>query len=196
MKQLIEEWQVKRSKRWFEHHLNRLTENYPQRIKSLLTNYQPKSIEEEELDLSLFYTGKSRTGKTTQIHFRCLDWHYNYFCLRRGDPRFKIIKVPELFERLRNLMNKPEEKQEFIADLKTVPLLVLDDIGAHKMTDWVTEILYLIVDHRYDEMYTTYYTSNLTLEELSNLTEDDRLVGRIANDCKNNIITFNNEPYV
>ena len=64
--------------------------------------------------------------------------------------------------------------------LKTVPLLVLDDLGAQKTTEWVTERLFVIINARYDDLLPTIITSNIYLEELRQLPGWDRLVDRIV----------------
>lgn len=47
------------------------------------------------------------------------------------------------------------------------PLLLLDDIGAEKVTDWSRdEVLGIILQYRMENHLPTFFTSNLTLEEL------------------------------
>ena len=47
------------------------------------------------------------------------------------------------------------------------PLLLLDDIGAEKLTDWARdEVLGVILQHRMEENLPTFLTSNLSLKEL------------------------------
>jgi DNA replication protein DnaC len=53
-------------------------------------------------------------------------------------------------------------------------LVVLDDIGAEKATDWVAERLYAIVDVRYRMKRATIFTSNCSEKQLQ-----DQLGGRI-----------------
>ncbi len=51
--------------------------------------------------------------------------------------------------------------------IKKVPLLLIDDIGAENITAWNRdEILCPLLQYRMDEKLTTFFTSNLTLEEL------------------------------
>ena len=51
--------------------------------------------------------------------------------------------------------------------IKRVPLLLIDDIGAENITAWNRdEILCPLLQYRMDEKLTTFFTSNLTLEEL------------------------------
>lgn len=55
------------------------------------------------------------------------------------------------------------------------PLLVLDDLGAEKATEWAVERLYGIVNRRYNEMMPTIFTTNADLG-----TEiDERIASRI-----------------
>ena len=50
---------------------------------------------------------------------------------------------------------------------QTVDILLLDDIGAEKVTDWGRdEILGTILQSRMETQKTTFFTSNLTIEEL------------------------------
>jgi len=192
---LKEQWQIEKSERWFELKNNEVRQGFSQKVQNILKDFKPEII--DNLDSSLYYFGKSRAGKSIAITKQAINWHYTRYCvIKGGQPNFIFIKVPELLEKLRNLMNDTETKQEFIKSLKTIKLLILDDLGAYKMSDWAMEILYMIIDYRYEEMKTTYYTSNFSLEQLQEQMQDDRLVGRIKNDCKENIIEFVNEPYL
>lgn len=57
-----------------------------------------------------------------------------------------------------------KEKYDYV---KKVPLLLIDDIGAENVTAWNRdEILCPLLQYRMDEGLTTFFTSNLTLEDL------------------------------
>lgn len=64
-----------------------------------------------------------------------------------------------------------------IMDFKGV--LILDDIGTEKVSDWVNERLYLIINKRYEEMLPTIFTSNCDMEILS-ARLGDRFSSRIG----------------
>lgn len=52
--------------------------------------------------------------------------------------------------------------------LKSVPVLILDDLGAENLTPWVRdEIIGVILHHRVNNRLPTLYTSNYSLEELA-----------------------------
>ena len=57
-------------------------------------------------------------------------------------------------------------------------LLVLDDLGAEKTSEWVEETLNLIVNARYSEQRTTMFTSNY--DDNPDTTDPDSLLFRIG----------------
>jgi|WetSurMetagenome_2_1015567.scaffolds.fasta_scaffold82852_2 DNA replication protein DnaC len=63
-----------------------------------------------------------------------------------------------------------------------VPFLVLDDLGAEKVSDFTLQTLYDLLDRRYGECLETLITSNLTLGQLAEHYDShgDRLASRIA----------------
>jgi DNA replication protein DnaC len=84
--------------------------------------------------------------------------------------------VPELLERIRNTFGsgKKESEKEIMSALLECHLLVLDDIGAEKISDWVQDVLFRIIDGRYRQKRPIFYTSNLKPSELK-----DKLGARI-----------------
>ena len=66
--------------------------------------------------------------------------------------------------------------------IKTENILLLDDLGAEKQTDWVLEILYRLINYRYEQMLPTFFSSNYSLQELSEKI-GDRVVSRIVEKC-------------
>ncbi|HOP66009.1 MAG TPA: primosomal protein DnaI, partial [Bacilli bacterium] len=69
---------------------------------------------------------------------------------------------------LRNLKESfSEDYKERIDYLLNVDILLLDDLGAENVTPWARdEILGTILQYRMDNNLTTFFTSNLTIEEL------------------------------
>lgn len=122
---------------------------------------------------SLFFVGPVGTGKS----------HLARAILSKMIRLHKIsglaATVPNLMDDLRPGAND-DRRAEQMELLKTVPLLVLDDLGAQKTTEWVTERLFVIINARYDDLLPTVITSNVYLEELRQLPGWDRLVDRIV----------------
>lgn len=78
--------------------------------------------------------------------------------------------VPELLQRIRSTFNSENKENEtqIMRALLESDLLILDDIGAEKTTEWVEEKLFNIIDGRYRKELPTLYTSNLQPKELQN----------------------------
>lgn len=75
------------------------------------------------------------------------------------------------------------DKQHTLDNLmESTRLLILDDIGAEKPTEWVQEQFYLLINKRYNEMHPTIFTSNLSISELS-AQLGDRIASRIVEMC-------------
>lgn len=62
-------------------------------------------------------------------------------------------------------------------------LLLVDDIGAAKGSEWVEEITYRLVSHRYDQMLPTIYATNFGPDELRD-SLGDRIASRLAETCQ------------
>lgn len=93
-----------------------------------------------------------------------------------GDAMFLV--VPEFLDQLRYSYRRENEgldESELIARTYKVPLLVLDDLGAHNYSEWVCNKLFTIVNHRYNRGLPCLITSNLDLKQL-----DDTIGGRTA----------------
>lgn len=72
--------------------------------------------------------------------------------------------------------------EEIIRALVTCDLLVLDDIGAEKVTEWTEETFFGIIDHRYRKKRPIFYTTNLRPSELHTKI-GGRSVDRLSEMC-------------
>ena len=136
---------------------------------------------------SLFMTGGFGTGKTYKsveiLKGFVKKLHCGHF-LRpyKNTPIF--ITVPELLLKIRSCFNSQDVSEEsMLKDYFNTPLLILDDLGAEKTTDWALQSLYIIVNKRLSEEKQTIITSNLSLDELKEKL-GDRIASRIAGMCK------------
>lgn len=91
-----------------------------------------------------------------------------------------FVVVPELLEAIRSGFNQQNDKATAsIEQLKEAPLLVLDDLGAEKMTDWAREQIFIIINRRYENMLPTVITTNYNTAELVERL-GQRTVSRLA----------------
>ena len=88
--------------------------------------------------------------------------------LAKKDIKSTIIYFPEFLRSLKASFNNPEDNyNERFDEVKDTPLLLLDDIGAEKISDWARdEVLGVILQYRMQENLPTFFTSNLSLKEL------------------------------
>lgn len=86
----------------------------------------------------------------------------------RGMPAL-FLPTPSLLDRIRATYEKKSDESEgdLIEAVKNTDLLVLDDLGAERPTEWVREKLFTIINHRHDECMATIFTSNLAPKELA-----------------------------
>lgn len=98
--------------------------------------------------------------------------------------------VPELLERIKNTFNRnnQETESDILRALQQCDLLILDDIGAEKVTDWVQEVMFRIVDKRYRKQKPILYTSNLKPSMLL-----EKLGGRIYDRITETSLTVENK---
>ncbi len=126
---------------------------------------------------SAFLCGPYGTGKTGLacgfLRRRVADRHEGAY----------FITVPVLLDKIRATFDSGAEDNGVLARAKSTRFLVLDDLGAEKATEWVQERLYVILNHRHDQLLDTCITSNLTLDQLAERI-GERTVWRIAEMCE------------
>ena len=123
----------------------------------------------------LWLQGDVGTGKTT------LAMLVSKAALEAGRS-VAIYSLPRLLNLLREAMESPEGKLDFLDRLTAVDLLHVDDLGAEHRTDWVLEQLYSIVNSRYEAERSIVATTNLMPDELADRL-GARTVSRLVEIC-------------
>jgi len=121
----------------------------------------------------LFLYGGVGTGKTMLATKILHDYKWE---------SAKFIGVSKLLSELRDTFNTNRRYTTIIDNLIKYELLILDDLGAEKITDWTVEVLYLIVNGRYENMKKLIVTSNCSPKLLSKRL-NDRITSRIIEMC-------------
>ncbi|MGD1997122.1 MAG: ATP-binding protein [Anaerolineae bacterium] len=87
--------------------------------------------------------------------------------VEQGQPVL-FITVPDLLDHLRATFGpeSPTGYDERFEEIRTVPLLILDDLGTEAPTSWAQEKLFQIFNHRYNAHLPTVVTTNHELEEI------------------------------
>lgn len=84
------------------------------------------------------------------------------FALKDG-RKVRFALVPELLESLKNEML--DGKSTLYEQVKRCDVLILDDAGTSKETDWKDERLFMLIDWRYGHKLQTVVTTNAVSEE-------------------------------
>jgi DNA replication protein DnaC len=125
---------------------------------------------------SLLILGPTGVGKTYQAYgaLRTLA--------RKGvTPAWRAVTAPDMYALLRPHDGKDSEAE--FQRLAEVPLLLLDDLGAAKVTEWTEEVTYRLIGHRYDAMTPCLITSNVPVDELRDAL-GDRVASRLTEMCE------------
>ena len=86
---------------------------------------------------------------------------------------------------LNDLAASYKDRNEYISHLCSFPLLILDDFGMERGTEYGLEQIYNVIDGRYRSTKPLIVTTNLTLEELQNPedTAHARIYDRLIEMC-------------
>ena len=143
-----------------------------QAIKYYLDNFDQMRTGGKGLYL---YSAKKGSGKTRMAASIANDLIHNH------DISVKFMTSPAILDEIKNSWGSKEYTERQVLDmLFTVPVLIIDDFGAEKATDWANDRFYQIINERYVNNRITIFTSNMSL---SNLRYDDRITERIKEKC-------------
>lgn len=137
---------------------------------------------------SLFFQGPNGSGKTLNAVVALRKWWWEIPQFERVEGRdYRLPPLtPEFWtvmELLREIRKTYQEgakrtEDEVIVRFKRLPILLLDDLGAEKTTDFNLSSMYEILDHRTSYGKTTLVTSNLPLKEIHAV--EPRIASRLA----------------
>lgn len=141
-----------------------------------LDEYMKSVVERVEAGEGLYIYGNTGNGKTSWAS-KIMSYYFRKIAFKSGlENEGLYIFLPTFLEDLRaSYDNKDPEFEEVLSMVKACKLLIIDDIGAEKMSEWVSERLLSIINTRVSNGLTTIYTSNLSVTEL-----ESRIGKRIA----------------
>ncbi len=132
-------------------------------IKDYYDKYNPNKTTK-----GLYLHGNFGTGKSFLVASLLNELNIKY------GIRIEIVYFPELLRHLKDDLNMVGDKVYY---LENVDILMLDDIGAEKVTEWGRdEILGTILQTRMNKGLPTFFTSNLNITELErhlSITKDN-----------------------
>jgi len=153
----------------------------PQEVKTLEKAYKAAEKFAKKPKGWMVITGDYGSGKT---HLAAAIANYQ---AGLGNPPL-FVTLPDLLDHLRATFNpnSPITYDRRFDEIRTAPLLILDDLGTQSMTPWVREKLYQLFNHRYNAQLPTVITTADSLDEM-----DDRIRSRMLDTrlCKIYAIT-------
>jgi hypothetical protein len=166
-------WAEDRERRWFLCGVPRRFRGYrldtaPDQLKAAQVRAW---LAEADEGVNLLITGPVGTGKTGLAIGALWELH------EVGKPNLLFQSVPSLLDAMR-----PGGADEgLMRSCQRAGVLVLDDIGAEKTSEWVRERLYVLINARYEAELPTIITTNMDLVGLASADVlGERTVSRLA----------------
>ena len=135
---------------------------YNERNLKLCRRYAERFDEIVAKKQSLLFWGNVGTGKSFAA--ACIA---NYL-LDRGIP----VMMTSFVKLLSLIQNGDEKEADIISRLNSAKLVIFDDLGAERNTDYALEKIYNIIDSRYQRELPIIFTTNLTITEMKNETDN------------------------
>jgi DNA replication protein DnaC len=107
----------------------------------------------------LFIVGECGVGKS-HIAFATANE------LIENEKRVICTSMIDLLADLRANFNNSETETKTLAKYSNCDLLILDDLGKEKPTEWALQMMYSIVDNRYNNLKPIIVTTNYTASDL------------------------------
>lgn len=132
---------------------------------------------------SLLLTGPTGTGKT----------HTAYAALRllsesrRSTVAWRAASTAVFFADQRPREDVTRDRESMFEHYAKAPVLLLDDVGATKNTEWTEETLYRLVDFRYVNCLPSIFTTNLLPGSMGTRL-GDRIASRLAEMCRSVVL--------
>ena len=146
------------------------------KISDALQRYADKWDEMCERKIGLLLYGGVGTGKT--FYAACIANRL----IERG-----VAAKMTSFARITNDMQEiPGERREYLTELVRYPLLILDDLGAERASEYMLEQVYTVVNARYETGKPMIITTNLPIEEIKepNDLRRRRVYDRVLERCQ------------
>lgn len=146
-----------------------------QKVYTLAERYVEKFDEMYQKRQGLLFWGTAGTGKS-----------YTAACIANELLERNILVVMTSFVKiLQNIQGNPEEENIFMNRLNDAQLLIIDDLGTERNTDYALEKVYNIIDSRYRAGKPLILTTNMTVKEMQETTDIryKRIYDRIFEMC-------------
>lgn len=145
------------------------------RVFQLCKRYADAFSDMLERNQGLLFYGDVGTGKT-----------FAAACIANSLLRKRVPVVMTSFVKLlENAQGRKEDEEKLIAQLNRAKLLIIDDLGAERSSEYALERVYNVVDSRYRAKLPMLLTTNVELKEMQNAIDIryKRIYDRIFEVC-------------
>ena len=144
----------------------------PKRFRTIESDQ--RKLVEQGIKESFFITGPTGIGKT--VLMATIAMHI----LKDKTRQVKWIDYAQWIMDIQGMFQNDGNPYAEIKEIEKFPdTLAIDDLGAEKMTPFVQQVTYAIIDYREKEMLHTLITSNFTLKQIAEQI-DQRISSRIC----------------
>ena len=93
--------------------------------------------------------------------------------------------IPAMITSFPRILSAGWDKREIAEQMRHYQLLIIDDLGAERNSDYALETVYMVIDERYKSKKPLIVTTNLTLEEICKPKNMDyqRIYDRVLEMC-------------
>jgi DNA replication protein DnaC len=132
----------------------------------------------------LCFNGDPGTGKTHLLAAITMQ------LIEATPQRYPLyVNTPELLDFIRAGYDEHDVEHRFDA-IRNADVLLLDDLGAERASDWSDERLYLIFNHRYNRRLPTVVATNIGLDQI-----EFRVASRLKDRALTRYVAMNSADY-
>ena len=156
-------WDSKVPPRWKDWTMTDLPKGFRHAANNWIANGFPNSQ-------NLILSGPTGSGKTSMAYAIGKEIYLL-------GHKVKVWQSAELFDEMRST----DQSKTVLDSVKNADLLIMDDLGSERKTEWVEERLFLIIDYRWQWKLPIIVTTNFNAEQLPERVSD-RIVSRLMDD--------------
>ena len=125
-------------------------------LKSTVVKYVNEFSENNGAGLYI-YSEQNGTGKT---HLSCAA---GIAIIKKYQSLPRFITVTEMTNKIKQAF---DTNKDILKKYRECDLLIFDDFGSEKVTEWTEETVFSVLDYREKNILPTIFTSNLKVEDL------------------------------
>lgn len=165
----------------YQYRMDLIPDDKDIRAFEALNDFKENIVDHVNKGEGLYIWGETTGNGKTSWACKIMGYYFRKIAFSSGlENEGLYIYLPTFLDDLMNSYKNPSpEFEEELGMVKTCKLLIIDDIGAERVTEWVRERVVSIINTRSSNGLCTIYTSNLSLKGLADKMGDARISSRI-----------------